>query len=114
MKKITKSAYAVTFCVLAFAAAVWASSNSEVMLVNKTYQDLGVVTIYNGYGAAGSVTVPGPGTYNTHIDGLPVGGLINNQGIPKDGSSVNVTLGSGVIVQVIWTGNQIVVTDQQI
>ena len=114
MKKITKSAIAITFFVFALAAAVWASSNSEVMVVNKTYQDLGVVTIYNSYGEAGSVTVSGPGSFNTHIDGLPVGAVINSQGIPKDGTTMNVVVSSGVTVQIKWTGNQIVVTDQSI
>lgn len=113
MKKIIKSAMAGTLGMLVLAAAVWASANSEVMVVNKTFSDLGVVTIYNAYGTAGSVTVSGPGMYNSHIDGLAVAAVINDQVVPKDGTTVNVTLGSGVIVQAVWVGNQIVVTDQQ-
>jgi len=114
MKKLTKSAIAVTLCVLALAAAVWARANSEVMVVNRTFNDLGVVTIYNSYGLTSSVTVSGPGKYNTKIDGVPAGAFMNNQAIPKDGTTQNITLGSGVIVQVVWNGNQIVVQDQQV
>jgi hypothetical protein len=61
-----------------------------------------------------TINVPGPGTFSANIQGGVAAARINNQSISKGGQSTNITLASGFVVQVTLTGNQIVVTDQNL
>jgi len=114
MKKTLKSAIAVTLFVSAVTAAVLALPNMRFSIENNTSFPLGAVTIYNSNGTPTTIDVPGAGTFTVSISGSVTAAVINNQPIPNNGQQTNITLQSGIVVQVTLGGNQIVVQDQSV
>jgi hypothetical protein len=117
MKKTIKSAIAVTLFVAALAAAISASPNMHFSIQNNTSFNLGSVTIYNSSGTPTTIEVTGSGSYPVLIQGGVASAVIYGQLIAKNGQLINITLPygpTGIMVQATLTGNQIVVTDDQI
>jgi len=113
MKKTLKSAIAVTFFVFALTVAIQAKPNVHFDIQNNSSFAVGPVTVYNSNGVPTTINVPGPGTFSGNIPGNAVAAVINGQSVPNTGELTNITLPSGIVVQAVWTGNIIVITDQQ-
>ncbi len=114
MKKTFKSVVVVLLFISALTATIMAHPNMSFTVTNNTSFVIGTVTIYNTQGTPTTINVSGSGVFSTEISGGVSAAVINNQSIQKNGQAINITLASGFVVQVILTGNQIVITDQQI
>lgn len=114
MKTTRKVRIAIPFLMVIFAATVFASANSMFTVKNETSANLGEVTIYNSDGTPSVIYVTGAGEFTSDIKGRPISAVIEKQVAPNDGTTTEIILPSSEHVQVSWTGNQIVVTDQAI